>query len=124
MATVLGVATAGVLGVFAGIMLTHGPTNPPVPTQTPAAVVQQLASPDPSMPDPTTTTEQPPVTTTPDPTTTTTTIEPPAATTTTGVVLPPVSHDGNPPAGAPPAVTAEPGNPSPVIVPDGPIVGN
>lgn len=123
MATVLGVATASVLGVFAGIMLTHGPTNPPVPTQTPAAVVQQLASPDPSTPDPTTTTEQPPVTTTPDPTTTTTS-EPPAATTTTGVVLPPVSHDGNPPAGAPPAVTAEPGNPSPVIVPDGPIVGN
>jgi hypothetical protein len=56
----LGVATAAVLGIFTGIMITHGPAAPFVYRGTPAAVVQTLDT-----TTPTTAAEQPPVTTTP-----------------------------------------------------------
>jgi hypothetical protein len=58
--TSLGVATAAVLGVATGIMITHGPTEPAVRHSTPAAVVQVLDTTN-DTPTPTTTTEQPPV---------------------------------------------------------------
>jgi hypothetical protein len=81
----LGLAVSAVLGVFAGIMLVHGPANPAMPPQSPAAVVQQLTT--------TTTT-----------TTTTTADTPPLATTTT--TAPPVVQPKIVPAA--PAVTDDP----------------
>jgi cytoskeletal protein RodZ len=58
--TSLGVATAAVLGVATGIMITHGPTEPAMHHSTPAAVVQMLDTTT-DAPASTTTTEQPPV---------------------------------------------------------------
>jgi hypothetical protein len=122
-ASVLGVATAAVLGVAAGIMLVHGPTNAPLPSQTPAGFVQQLdpvgtdTSTDPTTPDPTTTDPgtipaAPPATSTDTAPPVVTTTDAPPATTVTG-------GDGTHAPIASPVTSPTTTSPVPVCLPDG-----
>jgi hypothetical protein len=93
--TALGASVAAVLGIFAGIMVTHGPAAP-TPAQTPAGFVQPYVAGDPV--DPTTTTD---TTTAPVDTSTAAPVVPPPTVATTTTIQPAAPANGDPVPGAP-----------------------